>query len=478
MSKPRNDALVVNGGAGDDSIDASSVAAGHVNLTLNGGDGNDLIVGSAGDDLVNGGRGNDTTLMGDGNDTFVWNPGDGSDIVEGQGGFDTMLFNGANVNENIGIFANGTRALFTRDVANITMDLNGVENIQFTARGGSDTINVGDLTGTNVQQVGIDLSGVPGTGVGDGSPDTVIINGTAGNDVITVTDNGNGVITVSGLAEQVTITGFEAANDHLVINGLGGDDVIQGSLLSAGVSLTADGGDGNDVLLGGAGNDTLLGGAGDDVLNGGPGVDVLDGGTGDNVLIQGAGFAAVGSASAATAAFAPVPSLVYSGTAGADTISVTQSGATVNVAGGGAPASFAADGSTLTVSGLAGDDVIDASSMTAPAMRFILDGGDGNDLLHGGQGDDTLLGGAGADTFAFSGSNGSDTIADFQHGLDQIVLQGYGAALSSFADLAGHMAQVGNDVQVNLGAGVAGAGMITLQNTQLAAVTASDFRFS
>jgi len=50
--------------------------------------------------------------------------------------------------------------------------------------------------------------------------------------------------------------------------------------------LTANGGDGDDVLIGSAGNDTLTGGAGDDVLIGGPGLDILDGGTGDNILIQ------------------------------------------------------------------------------------------------------------------------------------------------------------------------------------------------
>ena len=45
--------------------------------------------------------------MGAGDDTFVWNPGDGSDTVNGQGGTDTLLFNGANVSENIAISANG-----------------------------------------------------------------------------------------------------------------------------------------------------------------------------------------------------------------------------------------------------------------------------------------------------------------------------------------------------------------------------------
>jgi Ca2+-binding RTX toxin-like protein len=110
-------------------------------------------------------------------------------------------------------------------------------------------------------------------------------------------------------------------------------------------------------------------------------------------------------------------------------------------------------------------------------MRFILDGGDGNDTLHGGDGDDVLIGGAGSDRFAFSGNNGTDTIADFQPGIDTIGLSGYGAALSSFSDLAGHISQVGADVQIDLGARAAGAGTIELQHTQLATIGAADFTF-
>jgi Ca2+-binding RTX toxin-like protein len=279
-----NDTLVINGLGGADTINASSITAGQVKLTLNGGDGDDVITGSQGDDLVNGGRGNDTAFLGAGNDTFVWNPGDGSDTVEGQAGTDTLLFNGANINEKIDISANGGRVRFTRDVAAITMDLGGVENIQFNALGGADTITVSDLTGTSVSQVNLDLGG------NDGAADTVVLNATNGNDVISVSSE-NGVVTVTGLGETVTIRNFDA-NDRIVINGLGGDDVIEASGLGTGIQLTANGGDGADVLIGGAGNDTLTGGAGDDVLLGGPGQDVLDGGTGDNILIQGAAFAA------------------------------------------------------------------------------------------------------------------------------------------------------------------------------------------
>ena len=48
--------------------------------------------------------------------------------------------------------------------------------------------------------------------------------------------------------------------------------MVDASGLAADASLlTANGGDGDDVLIGGAGDDTLLGGAGDDVLIGGPG---------------------------------------------------------------------------------------------------------------------------------------------------------------------------------------------------------------
>ena len=54
--------------------------------------------------------------LGAGNDTFVWNPGDGSDIVEGQAGADTLQFNGSNIGENIDISANGSRIRLTRDI--------------------------------------------------------------------------------------------------------------------------------------------------------------------------------------------------------------------------------------------------------------------------------------------------------------------------------------------------------------------------
>ena len=52
------------------------------------------------------------------------------------------------------------------------------------------------------------------------------------------------------------------------------------------MQLTANGGAGDDVLIGSAGNDILHGDAGDDILIGGPGLDILDRGTGNNIVIQ------------------------------------------------------------------------------------------------------------------------------------------------------------------------------------------------
>ena len=110
---------------------------------------------------------------------------------------------------------------------------------------------------------------------------------TDGDNVGVIAGDASGVA-VLGLPARVNITGSEAANDRLTVNARAGDDVVEASGLAAGaIQLTADGGDGDDVLIGSAGDDTLLGGAGDDVLLGGPGNDTIDGGPGNNVVIQG-----------------------------------------------------------------------------------------------------------------------------------------------------------------------------------------------
>ena len=285
---------LINGQGGDDIINASALAAGRILLTINGGLGDDVIIGSAGNDLVNGGDGDDTALLGAGDDTFVWNPGDDNDTIEGQADFDTLEFNGANIAENIDISANGGRVLFTRNVANVTMDLNDVEKIAFRALGGADTITVNDLSGTDVRQVAIDLQAAGGGG--DGAADTVIVHGTSAADQITVTQSGGNIL-VNGLTAQVSISGQEAANDRLTINGLAGADVIDASALSAGqITLAVNGGAGDDRFIGSGGNDLFDGGADDDtfVFRPGGGADAIAGfvagaGTDDRIDLKGFG---------------------------------------------------------------------------------------------------------------------------------------------------------------------------------------------
>src|SRR5262249_10387571 len=110
-----DDAVTIDGGSGDD--------------TLLGGDGADTLVGGSGHDVVDGHRGRGTPLLGSGDDTFQWDPGDGSDTVEGQGGHDRLAFNGSNASEIMEVRGNGSRVLFTRDIAGVTMDLNGIETL-------------------------------------------------------------------------------------------------------------------------------------------------------------------------------------------------------------------------------------------------------------------------------------------------------------------------------------------------------------
>jgi Ca2+-binding RTX toxin-like protein len=280
------DRLTINGLGGADVIDASQLGAGLMTLTLNGGLGVDTLIGSAGNDLFNGGDGDDTALMGAGDDTFVWNPGDDNDTLEGQAGFDTLQFQGANVAENIAISGNAGRAVFTRDIATVTTDTNDVEHIQFNARGGADNIVINDLSTTEVTDIELNLESVPGSGVGDAQADSVAVNGTAGDDVAVIIGDVMGV-TVAGLTAQVDLTGTEGGLDTLTVNGGAGNDVLDASSLAPGaVRLVLNGGEGDDVLIGSDGDDYLYGGPGNDVLIGGLGNDVIDGGDGDDIEIQ------------------------------------------------------------------------------------------------------------------------------------------------------------------------------------------------
>jgi hypothetical protein len=91
------------------------------------------------------------------------------------------------------------------------------------ALGGNDAITVGDLSGTDLKRVDLDL-GATGGG-GDGLADTVIVNGRERADHVDVTRSGEQVL-VAGLPALTTISGSEGLNDTLRLNTLGGNDRV------------------------------------------------------------------------------------------------------------------------------------------------------------------------------------------------------------------------------------------------------------
>jgi Ca2+-binding RTX toxin-like protein len=296
VARDRFDSIAVEAGDGDNNVrvdDSNGPFTDTTPTTIDGEGGNDSLVGGtgaetikggSGDDSVDAGKGADTVELGSGDDSFVWLPGEGSDTVEGGLGSDVMSFVGNGADEQFDVSANGGRVRFTRNVGTIVMDLGGIEEIDTKALGGADRLTAHDLTGTDLERVETNLSGASGD---DGAADQVVVNATAGDDVVTAAGR-TGIVTVTGLAARFDIKGAAVPQDTLAINGLAGDDVITGSGLAADATrFQADGGDGDDIVIGGAGNDTLSGGAGDDMLLGGPGIDTLDGGPGNNTLVQG-----------------------------------------------------------------------------------------------------------------------------------------------------------------------------------------------
>ena len=261
--------------------------------TIDGGDGNDDLAGGSGaetlfggdgNDSIDGNRGNDVAFLGAGDDTFVWDPGDGSDIVEGQDGTDTLFFNGANIAEKVDLSSNGDRLRFTRDVAGITMDTAGVERVDFNALGGTDAVAVHDLTGTDVTKVNLDLAAA--AGVGDGAADTVAVDGTKSADnVVDISGDAAAGVAVAGLHASVAIQHQESGDALTVATSLGNDRISAAGLAAGAITLTLDGGVGDDTIAGSQGVETSLGGDGNDSIDGNGGNDSTLLGDGDDTFV-------------------------------------------------------------------------------------------------------------------------------------------------------------------------------------------------
>lgn len=92
----------------------------------------------------------------------------------------------------------------------------------------------------------------------------------------------------------------------------------------------------------------------------------------------------------------------------------------------------------------------------------------GKDKITGGNGDDRLYGGGLADKFIFDRKDGSDIIKDFEDGIDKLVMDGKPkhdfSSLTITANGAHAVVQFGKTI-------------ITLENTDVSALTSEDFNF-
>jgi hypothetical protein len=179
------------------------------------------------------------------------------------------------------------------------------------------------------------------------------------------------------------------------------------------------GGAGDDNLRGGDGSDHLYGGDGADMLNGDLGADLMEGGLGDDVyVVDDTGDQVIENAGEG---YDTVKAFIsYTLAANVERLDLQGAG---NLDGTG-------NALANTLKGTAGDNVL-----SGLAGNDALSGGDGNDTLVGGSGHDWLAGGAGADDFVLDGwsdnglvggkavSASSDTVTDFTHGVDRLVVQ-------------------------------------------------------
>ncbi len=148
-------------------------------------------------------------------------------------------------------------------------------------------------------------------------------------------------------------------------NGGSGNDKIVGNI----ANNVLNGNGGNDTLDGGAGNDTINGGVGNDTINGGDGNDTIYGGAGNDTVDGGNGN-----------------DLIYLGD-GNDYVNITSLGNDTFYGGSG----------NDYIYGYIGNEVYYGETGNDTLLGY-----SGNDTLVGGAGKDSLTGGSGADRFTYT----------------------------------------------------------------------------
>ncbi|WP_439111123.1 Hint domain-containing protein [Lentibacter sp.] len=254
------------------------------------------------------------------------------------------------------------------------------------------------------------------------SPLDYIVEGTGGDDVIDGSyvgdpdgdridnsdhsDGSNADSVYGGAGNDSIVAGlgddtvFGADGSDTILGGDGNDTLDGDDGAPLGAADSINGGAGNDQIIGDYGNDTLIGGVGDDTVYAGDDDDVVYGDGGADQLFGQAGDDSLEGGGG--------DDTIYGGL-GNDTIDV---GVGADIAYGEAGNDYLIDGSTgnvaATLFGGDGDDTLLSGTGDSNALY---DGGAGNDLLQdrgGSTGNQTWLAGGGNDTVEAAG--GADTI--------------------------------------------------------------------
>lgn len=224
----RFDAIDVQAGGGNDTIDASNGLTGFGPLTIDGGPGNDTIRGGDGNDVLIGGdvptpprrsrcRRTARACVCSANVDLSGTPGGGGD-----GAADSVVVNGTAGPDNVDVGSDGGHVV----VSGLTtkVEVTGAESSQ-------DTVGVDALGGDDLL-----TSGVGGTGPvaialdGAAGDDTATYSGTSGADTIDVVNDGTAARTFAPGDSPQDPTGGE----NLVVQGLGSDTQRARQRLAAG----------------------------------------------------------------------------------------------------------------------------------------------------------------------------------------------------------------------------------------------------
>ncbi len=326
--------IEVSLGEGDDLFNGDLNGTG-TSLSLNapvyGGSGNDILLGTSeadvlhgegGFDSINGGDGADTLYGGDDIDTFTVIAGEGLDFISGGSGSTDQVVYNSSVAEVASLRSiSGTGVVLTVG-GNQVFGASDIESVRLVYSG-QVTLTLEDLEQSSVVDVQVRLNSA--------AVDSLTVNGSQVSDQISVVPGADGLF-VDGLPYDLNISTAQPT-DTLTILGLGGNDnLIATEAAAALMTLTFDGGagddylsanatliggDGNDTLIGGSGNNILIGGAGNDLIRGGAGDDTIDGGDGDDTIVGGTGADTIDGG-------ADFDTILVEGTSANDRISVQQ----------------------------------------------------------------------------------------------------------------------------------------------------------